>query len=189
LGGQIAIEWKSFMLRPAPEKRQREKFVTYTESWLRPAALEPQATFRVWASESNPPSHSLPALVAGKLAEQHGPDAAEAYHRALLVAYFSDNRTISDVDVQVDLASGIGLDGAEFATQLAEQRSGLAALVVDDHNQAIEIGITAVPTVVMGGALAVPGAQDVETYERLVLRLIERVDQAGVGFSSDPGSR
>jgi predicted DsbA family dithiol-disulfide isomerase len=177
MGDTISIEWKSFMLRPTPEERTREKFVDYTNSWLRPADMEPRASFTVWASASDPPSHSLPALVAAKLAEQYGSETSAAYHHALLAAYFTDNRTISDVDVQVALAADVGLDADEFEAQLAEQRSSLAQRVIGDHNDAVRAGITAVPTVVMAGALAIPGAQDVETYERLALRLIERADQ------------
>jgi predicted DsbA family dithiol-disulfide isomerase len=177
MGDTISIEWKSFMLRPTPEERTREKFVDYTRSWLRPAGMEPRARFTVWASPNDPPSHSLPALVAAKLADQYGSETSAAYHHALLAAYFTDNRTISDIHVQVALAAEVGLDADEFAAQLAERRSSLAQQVIDDHNDAVRAGITAVPTVVMAGALAIPGAQDVETYERLALRLIERADQ------------
>lgn len=173
LGDQISIEWKSFLLRPTVEARSREKFVQYTESWRRPGDMEPEAKFTVWASDDAPPSHSLPALIAGKVAEQFGADAYDAYHHALLRAYFTDNRTISDRSVQVVVASEVGIDTADFEDRLVEQEQILAQDVMADHNQAVEAGISAVPTVVMAGALAVPGAQDVDTYERLVARLLE----------------
>jgi len=44
-GDRIQIEWKAFLLRPVAKERDQEKFVAYTESWLRPASMEPAAEF------------------------------------------------------------------------------------------------------------------------------------------------
>lgn len=187
MGDAITVEWRSFMLRPSPETRRHEAFARYTESWRRPAEMEPAARFTVWSSGAEPPSHSLPALVAAKLAATFGDEAYRAFHHALLEAYFTHNRTISDRDVLIDVAATVGMNADEFATGLDEQQRVLANTVIDEHNQAIAAGITAVPTVVVGGALAVPGAQDVDTYERLVERLLAKRAANGGATSRQPG--
>jgi predicted DsbA family dithiol-disulfide isomerase len=46
--------------------------------------------------------------------------------------------------------------------------------VIDEHNAAIEQGVTAVPTIVLDDVLPVQGAQDLESYERWIERLLER---------------
>jgi predicted DsbA family dithiol-disulfide isomerase len=174
LGDAVEIEWKAFMLRPQPEERTQEKFVNYTQSWLRPAEMEPLASFVPWATENPAPSHSLPALVAGKIVESINPELAGSYHRALLKAYFTDNRTISADAVYRAIADETGIDVAAFDDELATNRDVHVNQVIDDHNEALAAGINAVPTVLMAGSFPVPGAQDVATYERLVTKIAER---------------
>ena len=174
LGERIEIEWKSFMLRPRPGRRTREEFVAYTESWRRPAAMEPAAELRPWATADDPPSHSLPALVAAKVAAGFGRDAYDAYHLALLRAYFAENRTISTPAVQAEIADEVGIGREAFADRLAAERDDCVEVVLAEHESAVNNGITAVPTVLLGDVLAVPGAQDVEVYERLITKITER---------------
>ena len=174
-GDRVRIEWKSFMLRTEPKTSNRDKFVAYTNSWQRCAETEPEAEFTTpWASDADGPSSSLPAQVAWKAAATFGDDAKDAMKRALMHAYFVDNRNISDHGELVDIAVGVGLDRAEFEQVLAERGQELAHAVVDEHNFAITNGITAVPTVLLDGMFPIPGAQEVATYERMVERMIAR---------------
>ena len=62
------MTWKAFLLRTEAKGTDQEKFVTYTESWRRPAATEPGAVFNVWATDEPQPSSSVPAHVAGMVA-------------------------------------------------------------------------------------------------------------------------
>ena len=87
-----------------------------------------------------------------------------------LRAYFTENRTISDYEVLAAIAEESGVDRAAFWSELDIGRSDAANAAIDEHNEAIEQGITAVPTVLASG-FAVPGAQDVETYVRLFERM------------------
>lgn len=173
-GDRIRIEWKSFLLRHDTKVPERTKFVDYTQNWRTMAEMEPRATFMPWASDDDPPSSSLPALVAAKVVEGAYPDRVDAFHRRLFTAYFSENRTISSWPVLRDLAIDVGIPGDEFDTLVAEQRPSLAQLVIDEHNDAIGQGITAVPTVVINGVLPVPGAQESATYINWIERIIER---------------
>lgn len=172
MGDRISIEWRSFLLRVEPKTQDREKFVEYTRSWLRPAEMEPRATFSVWASDAPPPSSSLPAQVAAKTMELYEPDSVFAYHRALLRAYFTDNRDISDLDVLADIAAECDVERAGFVAAYTEHNQATTRAVIEDHNSAIESGVTAVPTVVINNLMPVPGAQEVDTYQTWIERIL-----------------
>lgn len=175
LGDAVEIQWKSFLLRTEPKVSTLEKHIRYTDSWANPAEMEPNAAFTTpWASGENPPSSSLPAQIVWKAAAQFGAQAQDDVHHALLQAYFVDNRDISDEDVLLDIVVSCGIDGEAFSEIINEQQLAIGQAVIEEHNDAISRGITAVPTVVLGGAFPVPGAQDVETYERLVERMASR---------------
>lgn len=176
-GDQVAVEWKAFLLRPEPtggDPEKHAKFVEYTKSWMRPAEAEPSLTFSVWATDNPQPSGSIPAHVAAKAMAEHAPEATAAYHRRILDAYFAENRTISEPEVLAELAAEVGVDPAGFLAHVAERQIPLAQAAIDDHNDAIQNGITAAPTVVLDGVLPVPGAQDFEAYERWIERLLDR---------------
>jgi predicted DsbA family dithiol-disulfide isomerase len=105
-----------------------------------------------------------------ELAEQrgHGP----AMHERLLRAYFTDGLDVGRHDVLADLAFEIGMERDEAMGWLgsdggvAEVRAGLA--------EAAELGITAVPTFVIDRAYVVPGAQDPDTFVRVLTRVQQR---------------
>lgn len=141
---------------------------------MRPAEAEPSLTFSVWATNNPQPSGSIPAHVAAKAMREFEPGAEERYHRRIMDAYFAENRTISDPDVLAALAGEIGLDPNAFLAHLVERQVPLAQASIDEHNEAIENGITAAPTVVLDGVLPVPGAQDFTAYERWIDRLLDR---------------
>lgn len=179
MGDAVEIQWKSFLLRTEPKVSSQEKFVNYTKSWANPAEMEPNAVFTTpWASDDNGPSSSLPAQIVWKASAQFGAEAQEAVHHALLDAYFVKNRDISNEEVLLDIVIECGIDGEAFSDVINEQQLEIGQSIIEEHNDAISRGITAVPTVVLGGAFPVPGAQDVETYERLVERMISRQQPA-----------
>lgn len=175
MGDAIEIEWKSFLLMPEPKDRTVEKFARYTESWQRPAEMEPKAKFTTpWASGATPPSSSFPAQMAWKASAHFGDDAQQRFHHALLDAYFVQNRDISSGSELAEIAHECDIDKDEFVAYFTEHHDSLREQVALEHNDAISRGVSAVPTVMLGGAFPVPGAQDVETYQRLVERVIER---------------
>jgi len=145
MGDAIDVQWKSFLLR--------------TE----------------WASEAGPPSSSFPAQMAWKASAHFGDDAQQRYHHALLDAYFVQNRNISDGPELATIASECGIDKDAFVEFFTENHDQLRDQVALEHNSAISRGINAVPSVVINGTFPVPGAQDVETYERMISRIIDRV--------------
>jgi len=175
MGDTIDVQWKSFLLRTEPKTTSLEKFTQYTESWKRPADMEPEAKFTTpWASGATPPSSSFPAQMAWKASAHFGDEAQQRYHHALLDAYFVQNRDISNGPELAQIAHECDIDKDEFVAYFTEQHDSLRQQVGEEHNEAIQRGVTAVPTVVLNELFPVPGAQDVETYERLVARVIER---------------
>jgi predicted DsbA family dithiol-disulfide isomerase len=167
LGDELKLTWKAFLLRPYPKQRSIEKFREYTQSWLRPASQPEGGRFRPWASEESPPSHSVPPQVAAKAAARLG--GFDRYHLAVMDAYFFENRNVSDPAVLIDIAEACGLDPAAFAEALQDE--GLVQLVIDEHNEAVEAGVTGVPTVVAPNGFQIPGAQDLAFYRHLVRKL------------------
>ncbi len=175
-GDAVDISWKAFLLRPNVEERTMEKFTRYTKSWARPAEAEPGATFNEWSGEHEPPSHSVPSAIAGKVAETFGPELFHAFHWKLLEAYFVENRTISDPGVLVDVATQVGIDGEAFRTTMGERAQEFAAVVIDDHNTAVNSGISGVPAVVVNDEYPFTGAQDIDFYRRIVANLSAKAE-------------
>jgi predicted DsbA family dithiol-disulfide isomerase len=169
-GDSCLIEWRSFLLRPYPEPRPLDKFRQYTESWSRPAAEPESGSFTVWSTDEAPPSHSVPPAIAAKAAARQGTDAFGRYHRALMENYFHMNRNITEPENLVRIAGETVLDVAAFVEALRDPALGRE--VVDDHNQAVSMGISGVPTVIVDGRWQLTGAQPREIYRRVVeLRL------------------
>ena len=176
LGDRVALEWRSFLLRPYPDRsRTLEQFRTYTRSWERPAAEPDAPTFRVWESDAGPPSHSMPPQLVAKAAATLGPDAFERVHARLLAAYFAENRDVTDADTLVQLWMEVGLPAADFA-RAGDQT--LVEAVVREHNEAVSLGVTGVPAVRMvGNDVPMLGALPYESYRRWVERALARADQ------------
>jgi predicted DsbA family dithiol-disulfide isomerase len=101
------------------------------------------------------------------LARQRG--VQEAVKERLLRAYFTEGRNVGDPDTLAELAAECGLDHDEVLGYLASDAG--QAEVATDLTEAFELGITAVPTYVFDGRWSVPGAQDPDTF----LRVLERV--------------
>jgi predicted DsbA family dithiol-disulfide isomerase len=167
LGDDLKLVWKAFLLRPYPKARSIDKFREYTQSWLRPGSQGDGGRFRPWASDENPPSHSVPPQIAVKAAARLG--GFDRYHLAVMDAYFYANRDVSSPAVLAAVAEGCGLDPAAFAREMQEE--SLLQQVLDEHNEAVEAGITGVPTVVAPGGFQIPGAQDLAFYRHLVQKL------------------
>lgn len=104
--------------------------------------------------------------------QPNSPVAQSELKERLLAAYFSEGRDIGDPDTLAELAAEVGLAPAETIAFL-ESDLGRAE-VLAEIGQAAELGITAVPTYVVEGQWSIPGAQDAETFERVLRRLIER---------------
>jgi predicted DsbA family dithiol-disulfide isomerase len=87
----------------------------------------------------------------------------------IMQSYFTDGDDIAHVDVLSKCASDVGIS-QDTATQFL--LSDECVIDVQESLQmAAENGITAVPTFIFNGQWSVPGAQDVEMFERVIQHL------------------
>jgi len=169
-GRDCEIQWRSYLLRPEPQSVQLGNFIQYTEGWKRPAAMEPRTTFRVWATEEGPPTHSIPPHIAAKIAEKLGPEPFSKMHERLLRAYFSENRDITDWKVLQELWEELGLP-LEALSEKDDKT--LVTKIIAEHNEALQYGTTGVPAVRLDGESAIlVGAQDTDVYRRFIQKTV-----------------
>jgi predicted DsbA family dithiol-disulfide isomerase len=105
--------------------------------------------------------------------EVGGPEVRAALEQRLFRAYFTDNDDVSDPAVLSALAADVDLDAVAAADALATGAG--ADRVRAEEAQATGLGISAVPTFVIEGLWAIPGAQDVDTFAQVLQRAAERV--------------
>ncbi|HET6950499.1 MAG TPA: DsbA family oxidoreductase [Acidimicrobiales bacterium] len=124
------------------------------------------------------------ALEAGGAGAQHD------LHQRLFRAYFTDDLDIADHGVLAGLAADAGLDRDLAAEALAT--GAHADTVRAEELRAGELDIHAVPTFLLAGSWAIPGAQDVDTFVDLLRRAAERlapltVDAGAAGAAGTTG--
>jgi predicted DsbA family dithiol-disulfide isomerase len=172
LGDRLELDWQSYLLRPAPSPgRTLESFREYTRSWLRPAGEPDAASFRVWASDRGPPTHSIPPHVLAKAAATLGQDAFHGVHDGLLRAYFAESRDITDPETLREVWLECGLPESELgrAADPVHRETVLA-----EHAAAERLGVSGVPAARLDGNEAfVVGALPLESYRRWILRQVE----------------
>lgn len=170
-GDAVRIEWRSFLLRPYPDpSRTLEKFRAYTRSWQRPAADPDGGTFRVWATNEGPPSHSVPPHLVAKAAATVSDDAFQRMHMRLLHAYFAENRDITNVVTLQALWMDLQLPADAFGRM---EDDALLEEVTTQHDEAVALGVTGVPAVrIAGNDAVILGAQPIEFYRRWVERAL-----------------
>ena len=99
-------------------------------------------------------------------AQPDSPTTQEQMKERLLRAYFTDGVHIGDVDALAECAADLGFDRSDVVTFLDSDRG--VAEVDAELRHAHENGITAVPTYVLNGMWAVPGAQEPETFAQVL---------------------
>ena len=103
------------------------------------------------------------------------PGQQSALKESLLAAYFNEGLDVSDHRVLAARAAEVGLDTDQATEVLAsgtgtdEVRSELADAMAHD--------VTAVPTFILDGRLAIPGAQDPATIARHLARIAASTTQ------------
>jgi predicted DsbA family dithiol-disulfide isomerase len=111
-----------------------------------------------------------------------GPEVQSALHQRLFRAYFTDNLDVADHGVLAGLAGEVGLEADLAAEVLAT--GAYAERVRAEELDAAEHDIHAVPTFVIEGRWAIPGAQDVDTFVELLRRARERLAPLTAGHEA-----
>ena len=171
--GQIEIEWRSYLLRPREKKgRDLERFRSYTLTWSRPGAEPDSGPFRTWASNENPPTHSVPAHQVAKAAAKVSRDAFARMHDRIMEAYFVENRDISSMDVLQSLWAELSLPTDAFSVAHSDE---IKTAIFREFEEAREYGATGVPAIRrIDNDAAIVGAHPEELYRRWIDRSLER---------------
>ena len=88
---------------------------------------------------------------------------------ALFTAYFVESRDIGNREVLGDIADACGLDASLILRLLASEADRRE--IVEMDATARGMGVTSVPTFVVAGQHAVPGAQPAELWSRVIAEL------------------
>ncbi|MFC4313555.1 DsbA family oxidoreductase [Steroidobacter flavus] len=89
--------------------------------------------------------------------------------RALFEAYFTDGRNPSDHEVLIDVASRVGLDAQQARDILASDR--YAADVRQREQLFSQLGIRAVPSVIVNDKYLIQGGQPVAVFEQALRKI------------------
>ncbi|NOX28732.1 MAG: DUF1525 domain-containing protein, partial [Actinobacteria bacterium] len=71
-------------------------------------------------------------------------------------------------EVQLDVAELAGISREAFAVRLDDMQAEFKQSVIDDHNAAIEAGVSGVPAVVVDDKYLVSGAVDTAHYVKVI---------------------
>lgn len=94
---------------------------------------------------------------------------------ALFAAYFVQSRDIGDHDVLADIADGIGMDASVVRKLLASDADRDDIRARDTHSR--EMGVSSVPTFIVDGKHAVPGAQPPDLWRKVIGEIRGQQDQ------------
>ncbi|TDE38347.1 DsbA family oxidoreductase [Antarcticimicrobium sediminis] len=92
---------------------------------------------------------------------------------ALFTAYFVDGRDIGDHEVLSDLADSLGMDASVVMKLLDSDADSADIRRRDAHSR--EMGVNSVPTFIVAGKHAVPGAQPPEMWQKVIEEIKEQL--------------
>ena len=113
--------------------------------------------------------NSRPALVADKFAESQG--KGEAFHKAVMDAYWQQARSIEDANVLKEIAEHVGLKTENFEAALTDPTYD--AEVSADIELARDYRLDGVPALVFADKYLVMGAQPYDTLKQVVEKVQE----------------
>ena len=192
LEGEVEAElrWRPFELNPdmPPEGEEQEAHLQrkYRRSAEEGAAVRGQmkaiaeeagVSLRYEGDQDPPPpammwnTRECHCLLTFAL-EEAGPQVQTALKLALFKAHFNERRDLSDRDVLLEIASGVGLH--KLAAKSALDDPELNARVEAEERQAWEHNISGVPAMIINGKFMVPGAQGPDTYVNVLRRVVEK---------------
>jgi predicted DsbA family dithiol-disulfide isomerase len=110
-------------------------------------------------------THTFNSRRAQELAKWAETKGNRAIHDALFRAYFVEGKNLATIDVLVDVARSVGLDGEE--ARRAIEDGAFADAVDEDWKRARAMGVSGVPTYV-AAKRGLVGAQPYEVLEHFV---------------------
>jgi predicted DsbA family dithiol-disulfide isomerase len=183
-GLEVDVHWRAFELDPhAPPEPQ--DLVAVIERKYGPGAYESMTRRLTTLGEAEGIEYRFDRaqrvntfmahrLIAWSATQPHGQDPIV---ERLFHAYFTDGANVGDRDTLVALVRELGGDHGAAAAVL--DGDAFADTVREDEALARENEVTGVPAFVLGERLMIPGAQDVDTFVRVIERAVERFTPQG----------
>jgi predicted DsbA family dithiol-disulfide isomerase len=183
---QVQVTHRSFQLdptRPRGETSGRRSMLMSKYRRSPAEVLEMDAKMEALAAAEGLEYHLTDANLTGNtldahqlvhLATTHG--LQDAMLERLYRAYFTEQRSLFDLESLATLGGEAGLDAGE-ARQALESGAFIDA-VADDLDEAKKLGVTGVPFFVVDNRYAVSGAQPAEVFSQLLTRAWEEHDIA-----------
>ena len=179
-GPMVRWNLRPYPLRPdhqLPDKKQRAIHARHFRRLARESEGK-GVKADLWTGQ-DPPSSSLPPLVALEAALAQGPELQRALLKAMRRKAFAEGINIARRDVQLELAAQVGLDVSRFIERLEDTR--LENAVNDSVEEAEDLGIRGVPALVIGGEWLMQGCRDLSEYRQVIDKYLrERVADAQV---------
>ena len=161
----LDVHFAPFLLRPeTPSEGMLSRHITPlnappTPTEIRAGPLGIQfSRGRTWV----PNSHL--ALEAAEFAGEYGDQWR--FHRDMFKAYFDDLKDIGKIETIVEIGAGAGLPEAALGEALTERR--YRARVDEGIAWSRAIGVTAVPTFVIDERTGIVGAQELDTFKKVL---------------------
>ncbi len=115
---------------------------------------------------NDPPSSSLPPLIALEAARRESPEKQRELLLAMRRAVFLRGVNVARLDVQLELAESVGLDTASLLLRLEHPSAALA--VAESVREAEAMGIHGVPALVIGDEWLMQGCREVSEYREVI---------------------
>lgn len=176
-GERIELLEKFFPLRPGLQ--EKAEFTEYIVSHRRAASdqmrgdpeLKNPPAFSIPPLGAAYPRSSMPALEAAAFVRKKEPERFRDFDLAVFEAFFVRTEDISNINVLVRLASGLGIDEPVLRKALAgrEYRDE----VLNEFRVATEeFGVSGIPTVILPGQFPIVGAVPAAQYREAVSRML-----------------
>ncbi|HEX5594815.1 MAG TPA: DsbA family protein [Micromonosporaceae bacterium] len=161
----VEVVIRPFELRPDPVPTLRPEDEYLPRVWK--GSVYPMARrlgVQITLPTISPQPRTKKAFLVLQLAKERG--VAEEYSRAMLAAFFQDNRDIGQDEVIIHAATSVGLKPDEVDAALASKER--RARHAEDLRYAVdEVGVQAVPSFLIEGQL-IAGVTDAATLKAAV---------------------
>ncbi len=173
----LAVSWKSYLIR--------EEGVTVFDEYIashfaRANEQEEAITFNPWRSGPYP-TWGMPALKASKAAALQGKEKWDRFHLAVMKAFYTDGRDISNEQILEKVAEEEGLIAKEFSREFKNPK--WEHIIYSETKEAKErLGIRSIPAVVVNNRYLVEGTVSVSHYKGVIEEVITSSGKEWLGI-------
>jgi predicted DsbA family dithiol-disulfide isomerase len=173
-GSSVRWRYRGYPLRPEQELPDRKERAVLARRFRRVAKeREGQGVVPDLWTGRDPPTGSLPPLIALEAVLPEGVEAQRELLRALRDAAFLRGINVTRRDVILEMAEQAGLNLQRFISRFDDPRT--AAEVNDGVEEAEEVGIRGAPALVIGDEWLMQGCRELSEYRQVIDKyLLER---------------